>query len=243
MKVGILGLLRHDIKVTYYTCSEIWEWLYCWSRDQKQLGVRFSPSYPQKAKIDKSISDDVREARRKAFKDTTVIVEGVPKDEVRFSDYLPLIKPPAEDLFNTDLGSILTGDQYRSKIFVKGIFIEKRALSNPPSLYYGVDFIKAPLDRDRRSLMTDSAVANTLAQIWNEVISRDEKSAPTKYLKLLLAEERHLEVLNAFDCISRLSATILLRELRSLRMERFFYSAEDSDIPEVLPIRLLVIDC
>ena len=82
MKVGIIALIRQGFKVNYYTNKEIWNWCF---KDYMEpngevvsdlLTIDLSPYQPRKARTDPLISDDVREARKVANKDTTVIVAG-----------------------------------------------------------------------------------------------------------------------------------------------------------------------
>jgi hypothetical protein len=245
MKVGIIALLRHHIKVAYYTNKEIWDWCFHNYEDlngqiSKLLTIELHPSHPRKANNDPNINRDVREARKTAKKDTTVIVQGWRDLDIRFNDYLFLINPPPETLLKTNLGTILTGNDYRTKIFVKGIFVEERGLDDPPPLLYGVNFSKVALDRDRRSLMTGSQVANTLSEMWNDLIERDQEDSVERYLKLLLGKDNTLETLQATAHITKLSAEKLLLKLKSsFRPETFFYNSEDNDVAEVPPYNFL----
>jgi hypothetical protein len=244
MMVGIIALLRYRAKVTYYTNREIWEWCFHDFQDpngqiSNLLTINLAPYQPNKAKSDTKITEDVREARRTAKKDTTVIVQGYRDLDIRFNDYLFLVNPPPETLFETKLGTILTGDEYGSKIFVKGIFVERRGLNNPPGLTYGVNFNKVALDRDRRSLMTESQVAKTLSEMWNDLIERDQGMSADKYLELLIGNQNSLETLEAVGFISEISATKLFEKLRSMfPPETFFFNGEDKNIAEVIGLTL-----
>jgi hypothetical protein len=242
MKVGIIALLRYCARVTYYTNREIWQWCFHDIQDpngqiSNLLTINLAPYQPNKAKTDTSITEDVREARRTAKKDTTVIVQGYRDLDIRFNDYLFLVNPPPETLFETKLGTILTGDEYGSKIFVKGIFVERRGLNNPPGLTYGVNFNKVALDRDRRSLMTESQVAKTLSEMWNDLIERDQGMSVNKYMELLMGDQNSLETLEAVGFISKISAKKLLEKLRSMfPPETYFFNGEDKNIAEVITL-------
>ena|SRR5271154_1920550 len=244
MKVGIIALLRYRAKVTYYTNREIWDWCFHDFQDpngqiSNLLTINLAPYQPNKAKSDTEITEDVREARRTAKKDTTVIVQGYRDLDIRFNDYLFLVNPPPETLFETKLGTILTGDEYGSKIFVKGIFVERRGLNNPPGLTYGVNFNKVALDRDRRSLMTESQVAKTLSEMWNDLIERDQGISVDKYMELLIGNQNSLETLEAVGFISKISAKKLFEKLRSVfSPETFFFNGEDKNIAEVILVTL-----
>src|SRR5277367_289006 len=244
MKVGIIALLRYRAKVTYYTNREIWDWCFHDFQDSdgdisNLLTINLAPYQPNKAKKDPMITEDVRVARRTAKKDTTVIVQGYRDLDIRFNDYLFLVNPPPDTLFETKLGTILTGDEYRSKIFVKGIFVEQRGANNPPGLVYGVNFNKVALDRDRRSLMTESQVAETLSEIWNDLIERDQGMSVDNYLELLMGNQDSLETLKADDFIHEISAKKLFEKLKSMfSPETFFFNGEDKNIAEVILLTL-----
>ena len=241
MKVGIIALLHHGFNVTYFTNKEIWNWCF---HDYEEpdggvvsdlLTIELSPYQPRKAKVDLLISDDIREARKVANKDTTVIVRGRRELNINFNDYLFLVNPPSETLLKTTLGTILTGDEYKCKIFVKGIFVEERGIDHTPPLAFGVDFNKAALDRDRRSLMTGPQIASTLAEMWNSLISEDQGTSAEMFLKLMLSKDDYFETLKAKDYIERAVAEKLFEKLRaSFSPETFFYNKEDTNVSEVL---------
>jgi len=241
MKVGIIALLRRNFRVTYYTNKEIWDWCFDkhYTADDKfseLLTVVLSPYRPRIAKTDPHISSDVRQARITAHKDTTVLVKA-PKDRefiIDFSDYLFLIKPSEEGCMNTKLGTVLITKKYRSKIFVKEMFVEDR--KDRPCLYYGINFSRAALDRDRRSTMSDSEAQRTIATIWNRLIEKEQGNAVQQYLELLLEKEDHLETLEAKNCVSKTTAEKLLELLKKLHPNGFFYSSEDPDPTEVYSI-------
>ena len=241
MKIGIIALLRQNCRVTYYTNREIWTFHFHLyhnangEKPSKKLSVGLASHHPKKAKQDTSISEDVRQARIAAGEDTTVIIEGSRPLNIRFEDYLFLVNPPEKEQLKTELGTIIIADQYRSKVFVKGIFVEE--MKGYPHLHYGVDFCKAALDRDRRSLMTGAQVAATLAEIWNDLIERDEEDAADRYLQLLLsdvAENAPYDILHASHRISRVSAKRLLEKLQALCSPNSFFYCEDGKAIEVV---------
>jgi hypothetical protein len=247
MKVGIAALLREDISVCHYTSSEIWNWQFIRFRfhdddgPSKNLAIGLAPHEPMKAKRDPTLSDDVREARKNAKRHTTVILQGKRPLEIDFKDYL-FLHPPSDGMLKTELGTILTSDIFRSKLFVKGIFVEDKGPEDPPALRYGVDLQKARLDRDRNSVMSGCQKTQTLAQIWDILIYREEKGAAEMYLNLLLEQEAPYEILSAKDFISNASAAILFNKLCLLFPNRHFYSLEDKDVSEVPRLKIFETD-
>ena len=247
MKVGIIALLRHRAKVSYYTNREIWDWCFHDFEDpngqiSNLLTIKLAPYQPKKAKLDTFITEDTREARRTAKKDTTVIVQGYYDLDIRFNDYLFLVNPLPETLLETKFGSILTGNDYRFKIFVKGIYVDQRDTLNPPILAYGVNFSKVALDRDRRSVMTESQAAKTLSEMWNDLIERDQGNSVEKYLELLVGDRATLETLEAGAYITEASGKKLFEKLKSnFPPGTFFFNAEDKNIAEVIPSKFLTL--
>jgi hypothetical protein len=238
MKVGILGMLRHNIDVTYYTNGEIWDWRFGsldGGRGQKVLSIRFDRAKPHKAINDPTITlEDIREGRRRAKKDTTVVIQGLAPEDVQFENYLFLIPPVNAGALETEIGTIMTGEIYRARVYVKGIYVETR--SDPPALHYGVNFTRAALDRDRRSCMSDNTVGQTLVEIWDTLVREGKPGAVRKYLDLLLDKREWLEVQLADEWITRESAERLVKELRSLHPDQFFYCADGKDVTEVFPL-------
>jgi len=253
MKVGILALLRQGCTVNYYTNKEIWEWCFCDFYDpddniSNQLTIQLQPCRPRKAIHDTTISDDVREARRSAVKHTTVIVENVRYGlDINFEDYLFLVQPPQDTLLASEYGTILTSMEHREKMFVKGIFVERRGAGHRPPLSYGVDFSQASLDRDRRSLMTGNQIAETLGNIWDDLISRDHPGALDMYLQLLQVNDANgvLETQYAKETLEPSSVEKLFRRLtESAAEDHFFYNVEDNNVHEVQPFEEITdVDC
>jgi hypothetical protein len=241
MKVGIAALLRQNFKVTYYTNSEVWNWeFHQWQLDssapsRRELSIRLHAANPMLAKADFRIWGDVRQARMAADKDTTVIVQAPngASFNIDFDDYL-FLNPQIEGVMRTDFGDVLINDDYRGKIFVKGIFTQERSIDDPHPLRYGINLRKAKLDRDRKILMTESQITIALSRIWDTLIARSQRHAAKLYLELLLAAEPSLEILNSKESISRVSAIALFEELRSMFPCRFFYSLEDKEPGKVI---------
>lgn len=239
MKVGILALLRKGCSVSYYTNKEIWQWCFCdfydpYGNTSNQLTIQLQPSRPRNAVRDASISEDVRAARRSASRHTTVIVENSRQSlDIDFEDYLFLVKPPESSLLASKYGVILTSIEHRQRMFVKGIFVEQRGKGHRPPLYYGVDFSQAALDRDRRLWMTENQIAETLGNIWDDLISRDHPGALDIYLKLLCISDKYgvLETQYAKETLQPRSVEKLFRRLiESSPQDHFFYNVEDNNV-------------
>lgn len=253
MKVGILALLREDFEVAYYTNKEIWHWCFATfplpdgSLNPNVLSVNLAPYEPRKAAKDRHLEVDVCAARKAANKHTTVIVDSPYVFTVDFENFLFLVQPPPESLLQTEWGTILLAEKYRRKIFVKGIFVDEKG--DPPALYYGIDFSRVGLNRDRQSLMKPGDVARLVPRMWDAAICA-EAEADTKvcgaYLELMQGKMDVLETAMAGDGLSRGAAQKLLEQLKALSSEDvFFYFDQEATASEVLskgPWHVLMVD-
>jgi hypothetical protein len=234
MKVGIMGLLREGIEVTHYTNKEIWKWVFENEDNQQVLGVTTANAKPKKAKCEYIRIEAIRRARMNSKKDTTVIIENVEEGDIVFASYLFLVRPAPDRIFKTERGSILLADEYKGKLFVKGILVDERDSENPPALYFGVDFSDVAVTRDRKNVMSDSKTAKTLSRMWDSLISGGNADATSKYLKVLLEKEECFEAMQAEHWISLSSAEILFKQLVKESPDRsFFYCADAKDAEEV----------
>ena len=237
LKIGIIALLRNRIGVTYYTNREVWKFIFSnfnivTAGTSNLLAVNLDRTHPNLAKADKNVHEDTRDAHRSAHKDTTVIVQGQRDLDIQFSDYLFLVRPPPQTILRTDRGMILTGEDHCRKIFVKSILVDE--IDSPPLLAYGVNFDKAKVNRDRRSLMRESKLTKELSKIWNNLIENDVGGAVEMYLKLLLEKDVFLETMEASDYITQTSAEKLWEKLTAMFLpETFFYDSEDKDVAQV----------
>lgn len=66
---------------------------------------------------------------------------------------------------DTQYGSLLTGDKFRGRIYVKGILVE-----TDPKLQYGYDLADAELDRDRRIIARWDLI-HRLRRIWEAALA------------------------------------------------------------------------
>jgi L-rhamnose isomerase len=238
MKIGIIALLREHLQVAHYTNKEIWNWCFRPEYDSEgraleMLTVHLQRYRPRLAKEDQSISQDERDARLIAHRHTTVIVKAQKNRDfgIDFDDYLFLHRPSDDGLMTTKLGSVLTAEQYRSKIYVKEVFMDEH--QDKPILRYGINFAEAQLDRDRKTPVSNSKAQETIAKIWNELIERGEGDAAKQYLKVLLEPDDHLETLEAKSWITKPSAQKLFETLRTLQPDCFFFNADEPDPTEV----------
>jgi len=84
---------------------------------------------------------------------------------INFKDYLFLVNSSDKIVLKTELNSILTASNYCSKIFVKGIFVKQIEVEDLLNLRYEIDFSKVAVNRNRRSLLSETQFARTLSEM------------------------------------------------------------------------------
>ena len=128
LKLALLVFAREKMNVRIFSGDEIWVPII---EKSEVFGANV-------------LSVDIRPATYKNM--VRVEIEGISKEDWdNYSkDYLFICKPKEEDIISVSSGSILKGDLYAGRIFVKGIFVERR------DTLFGYNFNNAELDRDRK---------------------------------------------------------------------------------------------
>jgi len=166
MKLGMLVLTRENIGVKIRSGSEVW-----------------TPRIERSEKFDADVLTVHVEKGRQHKNRVQVEITGVGADtyETLKDLFLFLGKVGDDERIRTQSGSLLLGERFKSKLFVKGIFVQ-----NVPDLSFGYDLPDVEIDRDRK--MVDSwDRGHRFAQIWREATaSRADLIGP--YMKLLETE-------------------------------------------------------
>lgn len=160
-KVATLVLLREgkDIVFWNYGAKEVWRPRFVNSR---RYGAEILTFFVDKKHVWQTVPDN----------NLTIEITGITEEEYEEiqASNLHLSKP--KDMFLTEYGNILLEDEYRGKVFVKGLYVCDYA-----PYRYGYDFnpqhIK--LDRDRK-LISDFELAWLASKMWVNSVS-DEMSA------------------------------------------------------------------
>lgn len=216
MKVGILALLREGKKVEYLTNGHRWDWMLHSSYEggPKELAIKFVRSTSSSVSV---------------MNDTTVTVYRITMDDIGIENYLFLRPPSSDEAYTTDHGSILFGPQYRQKIFVRGVFVEKRT-EGQHGLFYGINLqsTEVNLDRDRKVLSSCDQTSRAIYKVWESAISSNTEAA-SRYLNLLLEREMSLDVIDAETLVTHNIAEILLETLKvETPGDSFYYYPQDS---------------
>lgn len=123
-----------------------------------------------------------------------------------------------EEIVKTPSGSLLLGDRFAGKVYVKGIFV-----ANDPRMSFGYDLIDADLDRDRK--MVNKYDLNYRTQnIWRDALAR-RPDLVEKFVKLLDREAADVEGVDDW------AARYLPEETKKAVAEEFVKRHGDEAIP------------
>lgn len=197
LKLGTLALIRSGHDVTIRTGDEIW-----------------TPSIEHSVKFDeKVLVFTVRKG--KDIGGTQINVSGIEplrwaKWRERFLFLAPL--EPGDLVEVPGYGSILIAPMLRSKLFVKGIFVQ-----NGDDLLYGYDFDDIEVDRDRKMIPSFDLKWKTSAMWRLAVSSAEGKALLPKYYAALV--ENSNDVSNLGDRTAAYLPDEVVEDLKA-RFER-----------------------
>lgn len=180
LKLGVLALVRAGHPVKIRSGSEVWV-----------------PKIERSEKFDADVLVFYVEKGREPKNRVQVEVGNISEEEWKsFADhFLFLSKMPDEFFIKTSVGSLLLGERFSHRIYVKGIFVQ-----NAPEQEFGYDILNATVDRDRK--MVDSFDLNQRTQqIWREaLVTRPDLI--TKFIELLEREANDVAGLNEWNASS-----------------------------------------
>jgi len=130
LKLGVLALVRAGHSVKIRNGEEVW-----------------TPYMERSETFDEDVLAFRIEGGREKKDRLRVEVGGITKDawEKMKECFLFLQKPKKDECVETPYGTMLIGDQYKGKVYVKGIFVQ-----TDPDLQFGYNLQDAELDRDRK---------------------------------------------------------------------------------------------
>jgi hypothetical protein len=148
--LGILALLRKGLNVKIRSGSEVW-----------------TPSIQKSEKFNAQVLVFDIEKGRKDQKRVAVEIGRMSENDWKTIQvlFLFLTKIPDDKIVKTASGSLLLGDEYKSRLFVKGIFV-----GNDVKLSYGYDFYSATLDRDRKMVEKYELQYRT-QEVWRQAMA------------------------------------------------------------------------
>ncbi|KAK0245267.1 hypothetical protein EDD85DRAFT_12522 [Armillaria nabsnona] len=203
MKVGILALKRNSYNVVYHTNSERWGFKHEYDENvgEHSLVVRCTNA--------RSTKDG---CVHRCDKDTHVLVEGLSLDDIKFGHFLFLCPPSESSILRAKKsycpGYICTGDGFRRKLFIKGIFVKEYSQGTRNHIYYGYNITgHLPLNRDR-DLPESNQLSAMISSIWAALLYDEytivyagqspvpspPDSASNRYLELFAEDEKCIDI-------------------------------------------------
>lgn len=150
LKLGVLALVRagHDVKIR--SGSEVWV-----------------PKIERSEKFNADVLVVYIEKGREPKNRVQVEVANVSEDEWKtMPDHFLFLGKVAKDIqIKTSAGTLLLGDRFKGRVYVKGIFVQ-----NSPERQFGYDFADAQVDRDRKMVETFDLNYRTQS-IWREAMA------------------------------------------------------------------------
>jgi hypothetical protein len=177
LKLGVLALVRAGHPVKIRSGAEVWV-----------------PKIERSEKFDADVLVFYVEKGREPKNRVQVEVGNLAEEDWKaMADcFLFLGKLPKELVIKTAAGSLLMGERFAHRIYVKGIFVQ-----NAPEHEFGYDFANATVDRDRK--MVDSFDLNHRSQqIWKEaMVARPDLIA--NFIDLLTREAADVGGVNEYN--------------------------------------------
>lgn len=177
LKIGMLALLRNGHNVKIRNGSEVWV-----------------PGF-KKGEVFKSdvLVVKINEGR-KADRRVAVEISGITPEI--YADlpnrFLFLNGDIEKDRVRTSAGSLLLGDRYAGRIYVKGIFVEFI-----PTLKFGYDFEDADLDVDRNMIKAFDLNYNA-QRVWREALLLRPQDLTQSFAGLLESNARDVEGIDEY---------------------------------------------
>lgn len=158
LKLAMLVLARAGHEVRIRSGSEVWV-----------------PKIERSDKFDAEVLVVHVEKGRADKARVQVEVGGITEEDFKSTKdlFLFLGKLGKDERIQTHAGSLLFGERFKGRVYVKGIFVQRSA-----DLDHGYDLADAEIDRDRK--MVDRwDLGYKLKSIWNDAISQRPKLADT----------------------------------------------------------------
>lgn len=130
LKLGILALVRAGHPVKIRNGSEVW-----------------TPTIERSQTFDEDVLTFIIESGRSYKNRVRVEIGGIDKAAwTKFREcFLFISKPTKAEAVETGVGTLLLGERYKGRVYVKGIFVQ-----TDPDMRFGYDLRDAELDRDRK---------------------------------------------------------------------------------------------
>lgn len=178
LKLGVLSLVRKGHTIRIRSGSEVW-----------------IPSIQRSGRFNADVLVFEIQKGRKNESRVAVEISGVSVEEWTKLKSLFLFLPGSikeTERVPTGLGSLLLGERFKGKIYVKGVYV-----SEDLKLAYGYDFRDADIDRDRRMISSFELQYQTLC-LWREAL-KENPGMVISFGELLNQEAADVEGVSVYN--------------------------------------------
>jgi hypothetical protein len=134
--------------------------------------------------------------------------------------------PPAEGLIRTDYGDLLIDDEFRGRVYLKGLRTDSFSPGGHKYVF-GYNFADGHIGRDRERLTNAREEAKMVATIWESaILGKQSPDITRKYIELFSYDERAPDVSLAEDLISEATARAVWSQMRQDSPHSFFYALD-----------------
>lgn len=207
LKLAMLVLARDGHEIRIRNGSEVWV-----------------PKIERSEKFDAEVLVVYVEKGRADKKRVQVEVSGITEEDFKSTKdlFLFLCKLGKDERIQTRAGSLLFGERFKGRIYVKGIFVQ-----HAHDLDHGYDLADAEIDRDRK--MVDRwDLGYKLKSIWNDAISQRPKLAE-KFVAMLEGGTADVQGVDEFG------ASYLPDAVKEIAVKKF----QEAYGPDALPVASL----
>ncbi|TGO32057.1 hypothetical protein BHYA_0359g00020 [Botrytis hyacinthi] len=131
-----------------------------------------------------------------------------------------------KEIVCTPSGNLILDPNFRGKIYLKGLFLEKT--SRTYAVKYGYDFSQGHIGRDRKGMEDPEQMATLSAKVWEEAVKKNGSKMLDMYIDMLLDKENFwYDSLNAVNKTTRYMAKAIWSRLRK-KEDNFYYGSQNS---------------
>lgn len=177
LKLACLVLVRAGHAIKIRSGSEVWV-----------------PKIERSEKFDADVLVFYVEKGREPKNRVQVEIANLSEDDWKTMEdhFLFLGKRNKDDFVKTGSGTLILGERYKHRVYVKGIFVQ-----NSADLSFGYDLADAEVDRDRKMVETFDLNYRT-AQIWRAAMAT-RPDLIANFITLLEGESKDVEGVNEYN--------------------------------------------
>ncbi|KAF7953451.1 uncharacterized protein EAE97_000850 [Botrytis byssoidea] len=131
-----------------------------------------------------------------------------------------------KEIVSTSSGNLILDPNFRGKIYLKELFLEKTSRIN--AFRYGYDFSQGHIGRDRKGMEDPEQMATLLAKVWEEAVKKNGSRMLDMYIDMLLdLEEAWQDIRNSVNKMTRYMAEAIWSSLQQ-KEDNFYYGPQNA---------------